>query len=272
MTATQSRAPERVRAPRAGRARGRYRQALLGAAGVVAVLAVWQISAATGLVDTDFTSSPWGALDALITSITTGGVWAPLGSTLSIVLWGMLISVVVGIPLGLVIGRHPVLHGLTEPLIGILYSVPYVVFLPMIIFWFGIDTTARTVIVVWSALLPLLINVIAGARNLDASHIQVSKVFCASRVMQLRAVAFPATLPYILTGVRQAVGRALIGAIVAELFMGSAGLGYLVQLKTSNFEMDDAMAAIVLIALLAVVLNRAVGLLEKKFTFWSVNE
>ncbi|MFJ9536016.1 ABC transporter permease [Streptomyces sp. NPDC101225] len=247
----------------------RYQNLILGVVGLAVVLAAWQICAATGFVDENFSSSPSGAFTALVDSIRTGSVWDPLGSTLEIVAWGMLISIVVGIPAGLLIGRNNVLHGLTDPLISIMYSVPYVVFLPMLIFWFGIDTNARIVIVVWSALFPLLINVIAGARNLESSHMQVARVFCASRLTTLRSVAFPATLPYILAGIRQAVGRALIGAIVAELFMGSAGLGYQVQLQTSNFDMDDAMASIAVIAVVAIVLTRGVGYLERRFTFWS---
>jgi ABC-type nitrate/sulfonate/bicarbonate transport system permease component len=274
MTATQL-SPDRVRtevrtsAPGRRRLLDRYLNLVLGVAGVAVVLAAWQVCASTGIVDAKFSSSPAGAFGALVDSFRTGAIWSPLGSTLSIVAWGMVISVVAAIPLGLLIGRNRVLYALTDPLISIMYSVPYVVFLPILIFWFGIGADARTVIVVWSSLFPLLINVIAGARNLEQSHMQVSKVFCASRLMTLRSVAFPATLPYILAGVRQAVGRALIGAIVAELFMGSEGLGYVVQLKTSNFQTDDAMAAIAVIAVIAILLNHAVAYLEQRLTFWS---
>lgn len=248
---------------------GRHLNLILGVIGMIVVLGAWQICAVTKIVDPNFSSSPAGAFSALVDAVRTGSLWDPLGSTLSIVALGMAISIVVGIPAGLLIGRSKIFYGLTDPIISIMYSVPYVVFLPMLIFWFGIGSNARLVIVVWSALFPLLINVIAGARNLDQAHIQVSRVFCASRMMTLRSVAFPATLPYILAGIRQAVGRALIGAIVAELFMGSAGLGYQVQLQTSNFEMDDAMASIAVIAVVAIVLTRGVGYLERRFTFWS---
>lgn len=269
-------APDDVRsAPspqdRPARRRGlsRHLNLVLGVAGAAVVLAAWQICTATGVVNPTFSSSPSGAFSALVTLLRTGQLWSPLSETLEIVGWGMLLSIVGAIPLGLLIGRNRYLYALTDPLISIMYSVPYVVFLPMLIFWFGIGAGARVVIVVWSAMFPLLINVIAGARNLDQSHVQVSRAFCASRLMTLRSVAFPATLPYILAGIRQAVGRALIGAIVAELFMGSAGLGYLVQLKTSNFQMDDAMAAIAVIAVVAVLLNHGVAYLERRFTFWS---
>lgn len=251
------------------RALDRYLDPTLGVVGLLVVLTAWQLCASLGIVDANFSSSPLGALGALADSVRTGEVWAPVGSTLTVVAWGIGISIVVGIPFGLLIGRNRILHGLTDPLISIMYSVPYVVFLPILIFWFGIDAQARIVIVIWSATFPLLINVVAGARNLDANFLQVSRVFCASRLTTLVAVVFPATLPYILAGIRQAVGRGLVGAIVAELFMGSAGLGYVVQLKTSSFEMDDAMAAIAVIAIVAICLTRTIAWLEKRYTFWS---
>jgi ABC-type nitrate/sulfonate/bicarbonate transport system permease component len=242
---------------------------MLGVTGLLVVLVAWQLATSLGIVDANFSSSPLGAARALIGSVRTGEVWGPLGSTMVAVAWGIGISIVVGIPFGLLIGRNRILYGLTDPLIGIMYSVPYVVFLPILIFWFGIDAEARIVIVIWSAVFPLLINVITGARNLDPTYLQVSRVFCARRVTTLLSVAFPATLPYILAGIRQAVGRGLVGAIVAELFMGSEGLGYVVQLKTSSVEMDDAMAAIAVIAIVAIAMTRAIGWLEKRYTFWS---
>jgi ABC-type nitrate/sulfonate/bicarbonate transport system permease component len=255
--------------PRATRQKRRLSVGLLGVIGLAVVLGAWQLCASLGLVDPSFSSSPAGAGSALVDLARSGELWPPLESTLATVGIGLLISVVAGIPIGLVIGRSRILHGLTEPIISIMYSVPFVVFLPIIIFWFGIGGEARIVIVVWAAIFPLLINVVAGARNLDDHYLQVTRVFCSSKALTLRSVAFPATLPYILAGVRQAVGRALVGAIVAELFMGNQGLGYIVQLKTSHFLMDDSMAVIAVIAVLAVLLTGGVAWIERRFTFWS---
>lgn len=247
----------------------RHKTGLLGLLGGVIVLVAWQLCVQLGLVDGKFSSSPFGIAQGLRNLSDGGSLWQPTLSTLRSVAIGMGISLGLGIPLGLIIGRSFVLHGLLEPLIGVMYSVPFVVFLPIIIFWFGIAGEARLVIVVWSAVFPLLINVIAGARNLDGSYLQVSRVYCAGRVRTLWSVALPGTMPYILAGVRQAVGRALVGAIVAELFMGTSGLGYVVQTQTSNFQMNNAMAAVAVIAVIAVVLTRGVAWVENRLTFWS---
>jgi NitT/TauT family transport system permease protein len=264
-TSVQERTPAAQRAPR------RYEHVMLGLLGLAAVFGAWQLCTSVGIVDSTFSSSPVGLFGALVDFIASGEIWKPLSSTLTTVAWGIGLSLVVGIPLGLVIGRSRVLFGLTEPLISIMYAVPYVVFLPVIIFWFGIDQQARIVIVIWAAIFPLLINVVAGSRNLDISYLHVAQVYCASRFLTMRAVALPATSPYILAGVRQAVGRGLVGAIVAELFMGSAGMGYLVQKQTSNFQMDEAMAAIAVIAVVAIALTRAVAYFERRFTSWSTS-
>jgi ABC-type nitrate/sulfonate/bicarbonate transport system permease component len=247
----------------------RNKNLLLGLAGGFIVLLAWQSLVWLGIVDPSFSSSPLGAIQGLGYLAETGSLWEPTLSTLQSVGLGMGISIGIGVPVGLVIGRSVILHGLVEPLISIMYSVPFVVFLPIIIFWFGIDDTARLVIVVWAAAFPLLINVVAGARNLDSNYLQVSRVFCSSRLKTLWSVSLPGTMPYILAGIRQAVGRSLVGAIVAELFMGTEGLGYVVQTETSNFQMDHAMAAIAVIAVVAVVLNRGVAWLESRLTFWS---
>lgn len=249
----------------------RNRTIMLGLLGTFVVLLAWQLSVWAELVDSKFSSSPFGAVEGLKYLNDSGLLWQPTLDTLQSVALGMLISMGIGIPLGLVIGRSVVLHGLLEPLIGVMYSVPFVVFLPIIIFWFGIDGTARLVIVVWSALFPLLINVISGARNLDGNYLQVSRVFCAGPLRTLWSVALPGTMPYILAGLRQAVGRALVGAIVAELFMGTSGLGYVVQTETANFQLDHSMAAIAVIAVIAVVLTRGVAWLENRLTFWSAS-
>src|SRR6201999_2513015 len=127
----------------------------------------------------------------------------------------------------------------------------------------------RVVVIVWAAILPLVINVTAGVRALNSDYVRVATVFCASRTAFFRVVALPATMPYILAGIRLSVGKALVGAIVAELFLASQGLGYFVQNSTSNFEMDAAFAGIVLMAVAALILNWGVGLVERRFTHWA---
>lgn len=281
MTATQEAAvgrPAQRTAPATGMPAGhsglsgwarRHSSPLLGTAGVLIVLVAWQICASTGVVDVSFTSSPFRIARTEVSLFHSGQIYPALGATGLELLWGLLISFIAGIPIGLVLGRSKILHDMTEPLVNVLYSVPYVIFMPIIIFWFGINETSRVVVIVWAAILPLVINVTAGVRALNNDYVRVATAFCASRTAFFRTVALPATMPYILAGIRLSVGKALVGAIVAELFLASQGLGYFVQNQTSNFDMDAAFAGIVLLAAAALILNWGVGLIERRFTHWA---
>jgi NitT/TauT family transport system permease protein len=247
----------------------RHGNPLLGVLGVVIVLVCWQLVATSGLIDVTFTSTPFRIATTEVKLFSDGEILPALGATAYELLWALLITFAAGIPIGLILGRSRVLHAMTEPIVNVLYSVPYVMFLPIIIFWFGINNTSRVIIIVWAGILPLIINITAGVRNLDRDYARVATVFCTPRLKFFYTVALPATLPYILAGVRLAVGRALVGAIVAELFLASQGLGYFVQTKTSNFDMDSAMAGIVLLAAFALLLNWFVRLIERRFTHWA---
>lgn len=272
-TATRPRGATTHAAPRGGSLMAwleRHRSGLLGFVGIVVVLAIWQVSTGAGLTDASFSSDPLHIVKAEITLFRTGEIWGYLKASGLEMLWGLLIIIVAGIPIGLIRGRSRVLHDLTDPWVNILYSTPYAIVIPILIFWSGIGNTSRIVVIVWAGILPLIINVTTGVRNLDSDYIRVATVFCASRLTFLRTVALPATLPYILAGVRLGIGRALVGAIVAELFLGNNGIGYFVQNSTTNANIDGAMAGVTIIAVVALLLNWGVRLIERRFTHWAV--
>lgn len=242
---------------------------VFGTVGIIVLLAAWQITAVTGLVNVSISSDPSLIARTEGHLFSSGQIWSPIGDTATEVGIGLAISLVIGIPLGLVLGRVRALYDMAEPILNILNSVPYVLFLPVIIFWFGIGEESRVLLVIWSAVMPLLINTIAGVRNLNRDYLRVARVFTAGRLLFYRSVLFPATLPNILTGVRLAIGRALVGAIVAEFFLSSHGLGYFVQQSSTNFDMNSAMSGIVIVAVAAVALTRLVGVVERRYTHWA---
>jgi ABC-type nitrate/sulfonate/bicarbonate transport system permease component len=242
---------------------------VFGTIGVVLLLAAWQICAVTGLVDVHISSDPSQVVQEEITLFGHGTIWGPIGNTASEVGWALLIIILAGIPIGIILGRVTPLRQMTDPIISILNSVPYVLFLPLIIFWFGLGETARVLVVVWAGILPLIINTTAGVRNINVDYLRVGRVFSVSPLRFFASILVPATMPFILTGVRLAVARALVGAIVVEFFLSSNGLGYFVQSETSNFQMSAAMAGIVVMAVAALLLTRLIGAVEKRVMSWS---
>jgi ABC-type nitrate/sulfonate/bicarbonate transport system permease component len=248
---------------------GSHGSLAFGTLGVLLLLAAWQICAVTGVVDVHISSDPSQVAREEITLFGNGTIWGPIGNTAAEVGWALLIIVVAGIPLGIILGRIRPLRQMTDPIVSILNSVPYVLFLPLIIFWFGLGESARVLVVVWAGILPLIINTTAGVRNINVDYLRVGRVFSVSRPRFFAAILLPAAMPFILTGVRLAVARALVGAIVVEFFLSSNGLGYFVQNETSNFQMSAAMAGITVMAIAALLLTRLIGLVEKRVISWS---
>ena len=248
---------------------GRHGTLVFGTLGIVLLFTAWQVCAVTGVVDVHISSDPSQVVQEEVTLFGNGTIWGPIGSTAAEVGWALAIIIIAGIPLGIILGRMAALRQMAEPIISILNSVPYVLFLPLIIFWFGLGETARVLVVVWAGILPLIINTSAGVRNINVDYLRVGRVFSVSPPRFFASILLPAALPFVLTGIRLAVARALVGAIVVEFFLSSNGLGYFVQNEASSFQMSAAMAGIVVMAVAALLLAWLIGAIEKRVISWS---
>ena len=160
------------------------------------------------------------------------------------------------------------LNATFEPVILAVYGVPYIAFLPVIIMWTGIGMTSRVIIVFWSAVFPLIINSIQGARGVDDNFLRVGRSFSATNFQMFLTITLPSSVPYILAGLRTSIGRAIVGVVVAEFFMSSKGLGYFINLKANALEMAPAFVAIVLLALFGIALVSLVTYIENRFCNW----
>ena len=160
------------------------------------------------------------------------------------------------------------LNATFEPVIPAVYGVPYTAFLPVIIMWTGIGMTSRVIIVFWSAVFPLIINSIQGARGVDDNFLRVGRSFSATNFQMFLTITLPSSVPYILAGLRTSIDRASVGVVVAEFFMSSKGLGYFINLKANALEMAPAFVAIVLLALFGIALVSLVTYIENRFCNW----
>ncbi len=247
----------------------RYARILWGATGILGLLFFWQIGVTLGFLDRLFVSTPVEILLAAIRLVPSSEFALHFLSTSKSLFLGLAIALIVGVVLGLPIGWFPVLHAIFEPIIAAVYSVPYIAFLPVIIMWTGIGTSSRTIIVVWSAIFPLIINSIQGAREVNDDYLRVGRSFSASNMQLFFTIALPASLPYILAGLRTSIGRAIVGAVVAEFFMSSKGLGYFINLKANSLEMAPAFVAVIVLALFGIILVSLVTYIENRFCNWS---
>jgi ABC-type nitrate/sulfonate/bicarbonate transport system permease component len=236
--------------------------------GVVGFLVIWQVLSKSGIIPQRFFSSPSGWGRALYDLAAGEELWTNLYATMRVLVIGLAASLAVAIPSGLVIGCFRPLELITRPLIAAFQSVPYVAVLPLIIIIFGINDEAKIIIVMFATVFPLMFNTIDGVLNISETLLRVPRAFCISRVRTIVTVVVPASLPYILSGVRISVGRALVAAIVAEFFMSTKGIGYYVSEQANAFNTDNVFAGLIVMAFLGIILVKGVGMIEDRFARW----
>ena len=179
-----------------------------------------------------------------------------------------LLSVIVGLPMGLLLGRWKVLADVFEPYLDAIYATPRVVIVPLIILWFGVGYEGRLFLIWIGTVVPIIINTAIGVRNARSDLIEVAKSFGAREAQLALHVILPGAVPYIMAGLRIAMGRALVGVIVAEIFLDLTGLGGIIQTESAYFRTHRMLAAVVVIAALGTLLIGAFSYIERRFAPW----
>ena len=183
-------------------------------------------------------------------------------------LTGFVLALAVGMPLGLLLARVRILRVGIEPYIMTLYATPMVALIPFILSLMGFGFAPKVLVVFLFAVFPVLYNTVEGARSIKPEMIEVAKSFRSSEWALWREVMVPYTLPYTMTGVRQSIGRALVGMIAAEFFLSSTGLGQLIMSASQNFDTGGVFASILIIGLIGVGLMRIGLMIEQHFARW----
>lgn len=246
----------------------RHQSALLGMAGVLSVLGVWQIAWSAGWISPLFFSGPSAVAVRFWSELMHGRLLTAALYTWSNFFAGFFLALAFAVPAGIVLGWYRRVFSFFDPLLNIFYATPRIAFYPLIIIWFGIGSGSKIFVIFLSAVMPILINTIAGVRNLDADLIKAARAFCATDQQIFRTVALPSSVPFILTGVRQGVAHGLIGAIIAELFVGSDGLGFLISYAGQTFATDLLLVGVISVALSGLVLNTAAEIIQRRFERW----
>lgn len=181
---------------------------------------------------------------------------------------GFVLALVVGAPLGLLLARVRILRIGIEPYLMILYATPMVALIPFILSIMGFGFAPKVLVVFLFTVFPILYNTVEGARSIKPELIEVAKSFRSSEWALWREVMMPYTLPYMMTGVRQAIGRALVGMIAAEFFLSSTGLGQLIMGASQDFDTAGVFASIFVIGLIGIALTRLGLMIEQHFARW----
>ena len=189
--------------------------------------------------------------------------------SLEVLFYGLGIAVVVGIPLAVLMARvRPVDWALDLP-INALYATPMVALVPVLVLWFGIYLKAKILVVFLFAVFPILINTYQGVRECDKNMIEVARSFRSTEWRMWQDVLLPFALPYIAAGIRLAIGRGLVGMIIAEFYTTISGLGFMITRYANIFEMDKTFVPVILLMFLGITLTACLKWVERRIAPWS---
>lgn len=238
---------------------------------------LWELFARSGLVSPLFFPKASSMFEALWTGLTTtappgavvsGSIRDHLLYTLTNLGIGLIIACIIGIPAGLLMGGNRYVEKILSPYVWALASLPRIALVPLFILFLGFTIKMQITIIVLSAVFPIIINAWAGVKTTDKSLLAAAKVFGASRRELYVKVVLPYTLPFIISGIQQGIGRGLIGVIIAEIFGGSSGLGYLVNRSADTFNSALMYAVLFLLVVVSLSLIQITRWLEAYVAPW----
>lgn len=233
---------------------------------VAAVLLVcWQL---IGLRDPLFTSYPTAVAAAAWDEIISGTLLTGIGQSFGILALGLLIGVVVGVLAGLIIGRYALVASSVEWIISALNATPLLAIIPLIIVWFGLGLESKVVTVFVLTVFSMLLNTATGVHEVEHNVLDVGRAFVASEGQVFRKIILPSAVPFIMTGLRISIGRALIGTVAAEFFTGISGLGGMIQSYGASYQTDYMLVPVLTLMLLGVLLTGVARWLENLAAPW----
>lgn len=245
-----------------------HERSIIGGGTLFAVLLIWEGVARSGLVDPLFFSSPIQIVAAGIALFEDGEIWTHLQVSGSEFVLGYGLAAAVGVPLGLATGWYRRLSYLLGPFIDTLNAVPRLTLMPIIVIWFGIGIWSKAIVAFLGAVLPILIATYSGVKTNEARYLRVARSFSASELKIFSSIILPGTVPFIFTGLKYAVGRALLGVVVGELYAATAGLGYMIGSAGDTFQTDVVFFGVLIFTATGLISVGVLNALERRFETW----
>ncbi|MBX9758164.1 MAG: ABC transporter permease [Beijerinckiaceae bacterium] len=266
----------------------RYREnerAIIGSCAFMAFLIVWEglsrgwwaalLSPILGegakalAIKPIFISSPTGvAKQAWTMFAVTGEIWPHIAQSGSQLVVGLVAAIVMGVPLGLAAGRYRTFSYILDPFLSAFNATPQVAFLPLLVMWIGTGFWMRVLIIFLLAVIPITMNALAAVRTVDPRLLKVAASFGASEMHTFGAIILPSSLPFILSGMRLAIGRSMIGIVVAELYGSATGIGIMINMAGSSFDTDKVFVGVLVIVIAGLLLVEGVRFLERRLDGW----
>jgi NitT/TauT family transport system permease protein len=226
-------------------------------------LAAWQWPEVARLV-----SQPIEIARGIVDVVTTGVIWQHFDATLKEMAAGYVIGAVTGVALGFLCGRIKLLGDILNPYITVFNGIPKVALAPVFVIWFGIGLMSKIAIILTMVFFVVFINTFAGLRSVNEDYVAIVRIMGASGWQVVREVFLPATLPFIMVGLRAGIPFSVIGAVVGEFIASTKGLGFFINYNQGTYDTNGIFVGVTILALLVVVLDALLSLVEKRLLKW----
>lgn len=236
--------------------------------GILVFLLLWELLPRLGLVNSGYLSPPSAILQTIWELAVSGALFKHLEASLYRSLAGLLLAIASGVGLGLLMGWFARLEALVDPLLQFFRQTSALALFPVFILFFGIGELSKVAIIFWAAFWPILLSTISGVKQVDRLLIDSARSMGASRGFLFYKVVLPAASPSIFTGIRLAGAYCVTALVAAEMIGAHSGLGFLTLNSQEVFQVPSMYAGILLLALVGLLLNFVLALVERRFTRW----
>jgi len=246
----------------------RYEYLIITLASLIVVFGLWQAVVEAGLVRRAFLPAPSDILGASIRLGQSGELWRHFSFSAYNFVVGFAVAGLIGIPLGLIMGTNRRIAIAVAPYILTINATPRIAFISLLIIWFGLGIESKVILIVLSAFFPIVINAWTGARVVDPVLLRAGRSYGASGWRLFWRVIIPFSLPFIMSGLRQGVGRGIVGIVGSELFGTNIGIGFLIITSGFNFRIPDLFVGVLVLAFIGIVANELLEYAERKLAPW----
>ncbi|HEU4673461.1 MAG TPA: ABC transporter permease [Candidatus Limnocylindrales bacterium] len=237
----------------------------------ISIIIVWEIATRGGLIKRILLAPFSSVVGSLVDGFfIRGWIWPHLGATLSVWIVGYLLAVIAGIAVGLLVGMSSRASKMIQPWLNGIYVTPDIALVPIFIIWFGIGFEFKIWYVFLAGFFFVAVNTLTGVKASEGRFIRVARHFGASRRKMIATVVLPGSLPYIITGLRQAAGRSLVGVVAAEFVASNTGIGFMVSVAGQTFDTARVMAGIFILITAGIGTAEILRRVERRFDRWRV--
>src|SRR5689334_16347622 len=242
---------------------------ILGTIAVFIFLTIWELCGNTfQLINPMFMSAPSLIVKAGYQMFASGEIWNDLYVSGIEFFWGYILSIVCAIPFGIAIGWYKKFAYVCDPFVNAMNATPRVALLPLVIIWLGIGILSKIGIIFLGAVFPILINTRDGVKTTPVNLLTAARSFGASEWMLFKTVVLPSTIPFILTGLRLGLGRAIVGVMVGELYAATAGIGFMITVAGATFQTDKVFVGVLIFAVAGMATMSMLDKVERRFDRW----